>query len=156
MLGVRVLLMDANPGHPTVHERFSLPLRPGLLDSLAGAVSAAGPAIHENVVSGVDVLTAGGDGATNLFLQQDALSALFRELTDRYPLIVVDGSVLQTAGRVLLGETAGAVIVVDAGSTRRQIVSGTLAGLHIGRDRVLGLVLNKRPQYIPRILYRFL
>lgn len=156
MLGGRVLLMDANPGHPAVHERFSLPVRPGLVECLSGGDAEARRAIHENVVPGLDVLTAGGTGHPSLFLQKDALSALFGDLAERYALIVVDGGVLQSAGRTLLDETAGAVIVVDAGSTRRQVVSGTLAGLHIGKDRVLGLVLNKRPQYIPRFLYRFL
>jgi Mrp family chromosome partitioning ATPase len=155
MIGGRVLLVDGNPDHPTAHARFALPLRPGLVDALSGQATGSGLPVHENVVPGLDVLTA-GEGNTNLFLRKEALSSLFREFATTYPLVVVDGSVLQSAGRALLGETAGAIVVVDAGSTRRQVVSGTLASLHIGKDRVLGLVLNKRPQYIPRFLYRFL
>jgi Mrp family chromosome partitioning ATPase len=92
LLGGKVLLVDANPDHPTLHERFSLPLHPGLIDSLGDAAGAKLP-IHENVTPGLDVMTAGGVGPTILFLRKEALASLVEACTSRYPLTVIDGSV---------------------------------------------------------------
>ena len=156
MIAGRVLLVDANLEHPAVHESFRLPMQPGLTDFLSADSKGRSSTVHRDVVPGLDILTAGRTGSSTLFLRQEPMAALFRQVTSEYELTVIDGGALRMAGRSLLAHVAGAVIVVDAGSTRREVVSGTLAGLHIARQQVLGLVLNKRPQYIPRILYRFL
>jgi len=46
-------------------------------------------------------------------------------------------------------------LVVNAKSTRREVVQGALAANPIPVERLLGTVLNQRPDYVPEWLYRW-
>jgi len=46
------------------------------------------------------------------------------------------------------------LLVVDAQSTRREVVRGALDIARLPVGRLLGAVLNRRPQYVPAWAYR--
>jgi Mrp family chromosome partitioning ATPase len=74
-------------------------------------------------------------------------------LRGHYGYLVIDGPLLDDCGP-LSASTDGTLLVVNASRTRREIIKGGLQANPQIRDRMLGVVLNESPRYIPRWLYR--
>jgi protein-tyrosine kinase len=55
-----------------------------------------------------------------------------------------------------MGSADGIIMVVEAERTRSEVVKSTAAVIAEASGHVLGMVLNKRRQYIPRGLYKWL
>lgn len=159
LTGQRVLLVDANLDRPQVHRRFDVPEEPGLSEALESAATAepAEPlATIETAVPNLFVLPCGRAAPAGILYRLPALGRLLDAACRDFDLVVLDGGALQLAGSALVNQVGGILLVIDASRTRREVVSGTLSALSIDRRKIHGAVLNKRPQYIPRWLYRYL
>jgi Mrp family chromosome partitioning ATPase len=74
-------------------------------------------------------------------------------LRTRFAMVILDGPNLGDCG-VLSACTDAGVLVVDAGRTRREIVKASLQSNSLAARKLLGVVLNQKPQFVPRWLYR--
>ena len=74
----------------------------------------------------------------------------------RYDWIVIDGPpVLESPDAAMLAAVAdGVVLVVQAGRTKRPVLTRSVDLLRKAGGRVLGIVLNRRRLEIPEFIYR--
>ena len=154
-LGHRVLAVDANADDPALHLNLKCEPRRGFFDALArGPAEAWQP--QPGPVPRLSVLPAGERSRRALMFAPGALDDFARQMAPRYDLVVFDAPDLTRGGAFLASHCDKSVLVVDASRTRREVIQGALASSGLDRARLLGVVLNKRPLYIPRLFYRFL
>ncbi len=166
--GARVLLVDADLRHPSVHKLFGLPAEPGLVDAVAqhaqarvqatastaegqttGHPGAAGgpaiPAVQPLDVQGLWVLPAGHTPPDpGEVLASSAAGQVLDALRGQWDVVVVDTApVGPVADTLPLAARADAVVVVArAGQTRRSGLQRALESLQPTGGPVVGVVLN--------------
>jgi len=133
-----VLLVDGDLRRPSQHVVFGLEASPGLTDGLDGHVT-----LHR-VTPCLTVLTAGEPTNDPMaVLTSSRMARLLGEARQTYDWVIIDTSpVGLTTDAKLLAETAdGTLFVVRADATPFEVVQRAIAS--IGRERVLGVVLNR-------------
>jgi Mrp family chromosome partitioning ATPase len=156
--GRRVVLVDANPAHPSVHQVFPVKLQPGLAEVLAGAVGLSA-AIQPSGVPGMSILAAGqARGNAGEVFDCDTLGDIVRGLSEDFDLTVFDLPAAVESGPAarLAALLDGVVLVVEAERVRWEVAQRTSELLKRGHVHLLGAVLNKRRQHVPNWLYRTL
>ncbi len=144
-LGSTVIIVDADLRRPRVAEYFGVEGAVGLTTVLLGTVP-----LDEAKLPGptktLDVLPSGAIPPNPAELLTSApMRELVDELSRRYDFVIIDSPpVLNVADASLLAPTVdGAIIVVDAGKTRRTQLAHAAERLTASGGRVLGMVLNK-------------
>ncbi len=86
------------------------------------------------------------------------LRKLFDDLGTRYKFILVDSPPVLpfVDSDIVAGFADSVVIVVEANSTKAEVLDVTINRLKSVDAHIAGLILNKRVFYIPKWLYRFL
>jgi capsular exopolysaccharide synthesis family protein len=138
----RVLLIDADLRHPSVHKLTGLPERPGLSDVLAGTAT-----LDEVMVSlseyRLTVIPAGSPVDRPIELLGSAemrrVVDLLRPQFDRIVFDTPPAAPLADVG-VLAPLADGVLLVVRAGRTQRPAIDRALEDIE--PSRLLGLVLN--------------
>lgn len=89
-------------------------------------------------------------------LTPDSLRASLDAIASGYDWILIDGPpVLESPDAATLGVVAdGIVVVVQAGRTKRPVLSRSVDLMNRAGGRVLGMVLNRRRLEIPEFIYR--
>jgi Mrp family chromosome partitioning ATPase len=149
-----VLVVDCNSASPDLADRLGLMPRWGLSELLAKEVS-RGDAI---VASQVPHLFLLGRGRTTGDLSQPASLALFEEavtgLRSAFDYLILDGGSLDSCPDSLLlaSRVDGVVLVVRAERTGTESLREASSQLKRAGANVLGVVLNRRREYLPRFL----
>lgn len=87
----------------------------------------------------------------------EAVRALFSELRTRFDLVLVDSSpAVLPAGLALSGKVDAVVLVVEADRARWPVALHAREAIERSGGSLLGIVFNKRRQYIPEPLYQLL
>ncbi len=141
----RVLLIDADLRHPSIHTMFGIPNGVGFSDVLMGSKSLA-DALRRHGEIDLYILTAGSsvEGATDL-LGSEKLRGLLRAATEKFEIVLVDSpSAGVYADAISMTPMVDGVIVVtqQARSTDVELrnlleaisyVNGTLAGIVVNQ-----------------------
>lgn len=98
-------------------------------------------------------IPAGQRARVETLFKPEAVDRALSILRQRHGMVIIDAPSLPGCG-ALLRQADGCVLVVNARDTRREIVQGALAANPVPADRLLGVVLNQRPEYVPGWLYR--
>lgn len=137
----RVLLIDADLRHPWVHELFKVPNVTGLNDGIRSDTERKVPIIR--ISAHLSVLTAGRpDPDPMSVLSSDRMRRVLTDAARSFDWVIVDTppvAVLSDA-HLLATLVDTVVLVVRAGST--QFAAMQQAVDAVGRDRILGVVLN--------------
>lgn len=152
----QVVLVDGNVRTPSQHEAFGTELTSGLCEVFQGTVSLAN-AVRPDVAPGLSLLTAGGPVVSPPHvLTIAAVQGITMALNSLFDWVIIDGPPLTTCPEAASLATAagGAVLVVRAEKTRREIVEEALRVLGDSEVDVLGAVLNRRRFHIPEFIYR--
>ena len=140
-LGSRVLLIDADLRHPSVHEALGMSVESGLARYLAGR-DEWWTGIQGEVFPNLAVLAAGFDeGEPADLLAGARMRQLIGEASKAYDYIVIDSPPLlpHLADARILAELAdGVLLTVRGGSTQRDVALRAVSQL----NRVLGIVVN--------------
>jgi polysaccharide biosynthesis transport protein len=140
-LGNRVLLIDADMRHPSVHEALGIVVDSGLASYLAGQGD-WWTGIQNDVFPNLAVLPAGMEAAEPAdLLANPRMGELIAEATKAYDYIVIDSPPLlpHLADPRILAELAdGVLLTVRGGSTQRDVALRAVSQL----NRVLGIVVN--------------
>lgn len=137
----RVLLVDADLRRPSLHDVFQIPNVSGLSDALRAP--AAGKLTLVEVSPTLTLLTAGRPTPDPMqSLVSDRMTRIVREAGERFDWVVVDSPpVAMMPDASLLASMVDAVLlVVGAGATDYRVVQKAVDS--VGRDRILGVVLN--------------
>lgn len=138
----QVLLIDGDLRRPSLHTVFGLPASPGLSEGLAHAND--GQLSLHRVSSRLSVLTAGQSTSDPMgALVSNRMARLVDEARQAFDWVVVDTPPigLLSDASLLSQMVDGAILVVKAGSTPYDLVQRAIVAL--GRDRILGVVLNR-------------
>ena len=156
-----VVLIDANYGHPSVHQIFGLRRAPGLTDALVAGSNGDNsggrkrPAFCHRAQN-LDILPAGSVYvASRKTFRPDAFAQLLELARRDYRFVVVDLPALSAnAGAIhLAGTCDAAVMVVEAERLRWEVARHAEDQLRQARVSLLGVVLNKRRFPIPQWVY---
>jgi capsular exopolysaccharide synthesis family protein len=157
----RVLLVDANlrtpsfVGSPHINRSSH-----GLAELASGKASLTEVIQPAAFISpNLWVITGGGPLPSPSYLfDGDAIEIVLETLRDRYDYVILDGAPIRDySDSCFLGSKVdGTIIVVEAGKTQKETARGTKRQLERYGAKVLGTVLNKKANYIPAFLERFL
>jgi capsular exopolysaccharide synthesis family protein len=141
----RVLLIDADLRHPSLHEVFEVSNRTGLGDLLRSSDDLEKRLVE--LSSHLSVLPAGRPDSTPLAeLTSERFNALLKDAAARFDWIILDTPPLDllSDARLVARVCDGVLFVIAAGSTSYEIVQRCMAEL--GPDRLIGTVLNRAQQ----------
>jgi capsular exopolysaccharide synthesis family protein len=142
--GRRVLLVDADLRDPSVHRLLGLPGSPGLAEYLRAEARDLPVAA---VSSALDLLPAGASNGNPVAgLISERMRLLVQQAVARFDWVLIDTPpVALMPDANLVARLADAVVlVVAAGSTPYRLVERAVEA--VGRERVLGVVLNRAPE----------
>jgi Mrp family chromosome partitioning ATPase len=103
------------------------------------------------------LLSCGSHAAdSTALMNSEVMKARVAELRKEFDYVLIDSPPLNTfSDGVTLGRLVdGAVLVLEAGLTRREAILKVSADLRAAQIKILGAVLNKRTFAIPEALYR--
>ena len=138
----QVLLIDADLRRPSIEAVFGLKPLAGLGDRLTASEDRPVPV--QQVFPRLCILPAGRPTSDPIAtLTSDRMRRLIGEAREMFDWVILDTPpvALLTDANLLSSMTDGAVIVVKAGETRWDLVDRAVQA--IGRDRTLGIVLNR-------------
>ena len=141
----RVLLVDGDLRRPSLHDVFRVPNSTGLSDSLLANHAQGGLAVFE-VAQRMSLLPSGNPMADPTgILTSAAMRRLLEAARARYDWTIVDTPPvgLLSDARHLSDMVDGVLLVVEAGVTQYQEILKAID--IVGRERLLGVVLNRLP-----------
>ncbi len=154
--GERVLVVDGNPRHPTLHRYFAAAESPGLAEVVDGSASRES-SVHATGLPNLSLIPLGRcadrSHAERITEQLGEVVASFGAQYD-YVLVDTDfiGSPFFSPSAV--GQGDGVVLVIRAAKTNRQVATRACDTVRVIGGRILGVVLNRREFPIPDFLYR--
>ena len=137
----RVLLIDADLRRPWVHELLKLPNLSGLNDGIRSGVDRKVPLI--SVSQYLSVLTAGRpDPDPMSVLSSDRMRRVLADAARAFDWVIVDTPPvgMLSDAHLLSSLVDTVVLVIKAGTTPLRAMKQSVEA--IGRDRILGVVLN--------------
>lgn len=137
-----VLLIDADFRRPGVHEVFRLPNNVGLAEGLLTGSTSALPLLE--VSPRLTVLPAGRpDSAPMAGLTSERMRMIVQEAAARFDWVILDTPPvgLISDANLLASLVDGVLLVIGAGWT--DCAAAKRAVGELGRDRILGVVLNR-------------
>lgn len=151
-----VLLVDANVQHPSVAKTFEVEAGPGLLEVIAGSIQPL-EAIRPTRLPALLTLTAGAEsGGKDITIDPAIFREVMQRLVEAYVLVVVDLPACEenTQAIQLASSLDGVLLVVEAERVHTHVAKRVKQQLEQAGAELRGVVLNKRPEYVPGWLYR--
>ena len=148
--GKRVSLIDADLRRPSLHRLLGTTASPGLRDGLTGSVQVRPARISHTLT----FLPAGSPHQNPLeILSSSLLRALIAEQAQRCDWVIFDAPPLAACpdAGVLASLVDGVVLVVRAGHTQLPALESAVQSL--GRDRIVGVILNRSTSSAARAHY---
>lgn len=153
----RVLLMDAESANRSTSLAFQLETRQGLVQALSGEQEVE-TCIHDTHLPSLQVLPSGETNGKLLPAVRDpsGLQGLLDSLRDRYTVIVVDlpSAADHLAGMAFSTVTDGVLLVVESERSEVDSTRQITESFASVEANILGIILNKRRQHIPRWFHR--
>ena len=137
-----VLLIDADLRRPSLSEVFQVPNSAGLMEGLTSHEDQQLPLVK--ISSFLTLLTAGRPSPDPMrALSSERMRRILQEAAARYDWVIIDTPpvAMLPDANLLASMVDGAVLVVRAASTPYRLVQKAVHAL--GRDRILGVVLNR-------------
>lgn len=143
--GRRVIIVDADLRRPVQHRIFELPNGQGLTTALLDLRTPVIQHVQATGVPGLQVMTSGAIPPNPAeLLGSQRLSDLLAGLEQEVDTVILDSPPVLTVADalVLAPQVHGVLLVVEAGSTRREMLRKAAEALAHAEARVLGIALN--------------
>jgi polysaccharide biosynthesis transport protein len=145
LLGMKVLLIDADLRNPSAHRVLKRDAERGLTNYLVGGAIAP-DVLQETDISNLSFLGTGPlpPNPAELLAGQN-MARLLASASENFDIVIIDAPpVLGLADAPLLASiAAGTLLVLGAGESRRGVGKVALKRLHFARAQMVGVVLNK-------------
>jgi len=150
--GVKVAVVDCDFKRPGISAACRVQGKAGIEEVLANLAPLVDCGVYSKRDNFAVFTIKARPGETTELLSPAAVERVIMELESLFDVVLIDTSpVLSTAEPLVLGaHTGGVVLVVKANSTQRESVLYAQGRLEQAGCRLLGLVLNARPSYVPR------
>jgi len=154
----RVLLVDTDSRKGTLHERFQVPAKPGLMEVLSQGLNWEG-VVQPTKVPNLFLMPQGGfaHNASELYISGVTKSFL-QAASAKYDYVILDTVPVMAADDVtsLAPHADGVLFVIRAEFTSARLAQAALDSLYQRQAHVLGLVFNAaRPSYEEYYYYRY-
>lgn len=152
--GNRVLLVDWNTGAPILHTMFSIDEAPGLLQFLSDRQSLH-ECLRETAYPGLWLMPYGTQACERCeTFRRDVISQHIATMRESFDYVVFDGhSLIGTSTAILADRFDGVLLAVEAERTKWEVVQDSSEKIRNMGGSIIGMVLNQRRFYIPKILY---
>jgi capsular exopolysaccharide synthesis family protein len=155
----KILLIDANLRTPALDGVFNEDTQhaEGLSDVVCADV-AVESAIYQTNFPNLFLLPVGKSHSSPSYLfDGDPIAKLLNDLRERFDFIIIDGAPLDgySESFFLASKVDGVILVVESERTKKQVVKKIKKELEWGPVNLLGIVLNKKKNYLPPFLDRF-
>jgi len=153
----KVLLVDGNFQSPKIHSLFNISSDPGLSDLLV-AKTAYDEAVRKTEYENLDIIPIGSELPNILDVLTSRefnleLSSL-KETSDNDYVIFDGHSLFGTSDASVVSRFFdGIILVVECEKTRWEVVQLAKEKLTKAGGNIIGVVMNKRKYYIPKVLY---
>ena len=143
--GKKVVLIDADLYHPSLHTRLGLDNQLGLTDILTK--NAEWQDVMRNF-GGITIMTSGTPTTSSaMLLESDRMTKLLDQLQGQFDLIIVDGPPLFIEDSLIMASKAGGVLlVIRQAATITASARAVLDQLDLTGAHVLGVALNRVPR----------
>ncbi|MEA3345710.1 MAG: polysaccharide biosynthesis tyrosine autokinase [Chloroflexota bacterium] len=144
--GQRVILVDCDLRRPTLHRIFGLSNESGLTSALFNDDSDVDRWLQPTEVDNLSVLTSGPlPPNPSELLGSQRMEEMVKELKARADVILFDSppSLAVTDAAVLANQVDGTILVIDAGTTRREPAQRAKYDLDNVGGNILGATLNR-------------
>ena len=143
--GRKVLLIDADMRHPSIHKFFTMPPMPGLSDAITGATSLP-DVIRPTEIPNLSIITAGTTPPNPASLLG---SKIFKDtlegLREEFQHIIIDTppTLGMPDSRILSPVIDAAILVLKYQSTSREAARAARLMLSQVHTKLIGIVLNQ-------------
>lgn len=150
----RVLLIDGNTHSPQLHSLFGTECSPGLSDLRTDEMDLS-TLFRETVYSRLTLVTLGDTKGSDNAVENNIRLLNSFGLREHFDYIIVDGhSALGSSHVSLVAQYFdGMVLAVECEKTKWEVVQQVKDKIEQVGGKVIGVVLNKRKYYIPRLFY---
>lgn len=141
--GNKVLLVDCDMRKPSIHKKFKISNMSGTAELLLRKESFEDVANFYN--ENLTIITAGKIPPNpSEMLSSRAMAAFIKEMKKEFKYIILDTPPLQavTDAQVLSTKSDGVLLVVRAGSTKREMVLNSVDLIKKVHGKIIGTVLN--------------
>lgn len=142
-MGKRTLLIDSDMRNPTIHRMFSIPVKNGLSEILAGLTDNI--SVSKTDIENLSVLTAGKIPPNPAELLSSArMDKLLDFVKDHYDCVFVDTPPINlvTDSTVFAQKVTGYILVIKTDTTNTHDVKTMVNSLQQIDANILGFVLN--------------
>jgi protein-tyrosine kinase len=157
----KILLVDANLRTPALDEVFDQGQGHKLL-GLSDQVLSEAPldqTIYQTDIPNLFFMPSGSQVTSPSYMfDNEPISAMLSALREKFDFVIFDGSPLRdySESSFLAGKVDGVILVAEAERTKIEVARKIRKDLEATGVRILGVVLNKKRNYIPEYLERFL
>ena len=144
LAGKKVVIIDADMRKPRVHKVFGLSNEKGLSTLIVGEHS-MDEVVNKNVYEGLDVVTAGiiPPNPAEL-LESSRIIDIIKNFSEKYDFVIIDTPPLTPVSdaAILAPLTDGMIIILDIGTTPRDVFKSVVQGIAKPGISILGTVVN--------------
>lgn len=152
----KTLLIEGNLRNPAIQAYFDLPKSYGLTDVILKDVPLNKTA-QITPIPNLHIMGAGSGGLGFLpFDKIENIKGLLKEAKKEYNFIIFDAPpVLESPETALISRQFDSILlIIEANRTVRSDVERTKQEIIESGGKILGIVLNRKKQYIPTKIYR--
>jgi len=152
VMNKRTLLVDADMRHPSLDIQFGFKADYGLTDLIVDSKS-IDECIHKTEVENLNILPCGTKPPNPAALiASQKFKDLIEKLKERFDLVLFDSSPIYPVAdaSLLSANVDAAILVIQAGSTRRGIVQRAVDILKESNVKILGTILNQVEEELPQ------
>ncbi len=145
------LLIDCDLRRPMIYKLFGLPQEKGLVDVLLGK-NKLKSVIKKSFISNLSILTGGELSSTpSEILNLPNLKDFFTEIKFYFDTIIIDSppTIPVSDTLILSTEVDGAIIIIKAGKTPRELIKRATDLMRDSGINILGIILNNVKDVLP-------
>lgn len=147
----KTILVDCDLRRPRVHQLFGIPKEEGVADVLMGTRK-LDTCFKPTPIENLRLLTSGGviENPTEL-MNSPRLRDLFSEIKFYFDTVIVDSPpvIPVTDALILSSEMDGALMVVKAGETHKEVVRRAVDLMRNAGLNILGVIVNNQKGVLP-------
>ncbi|MBR2100529.1 MAG: CpsD/CapB family tyrosine-protein kinase [Eubacterium sp.] len=142
-MGKKTLLIDSDMRNPTMHRMFSIPVKNGLSEILAGLTDNI--SVSKTGIENLSVLTAGKIPPNPAeLLSSSRMDKLLDFVREHYDYVFIDTPPINivTDSTLFAQKVTGYILIVKSDTTNITDVKATVSGLEQIEANILGFILN--------------
>ncbi len=147
----KTILVDCDLRRPRIHQLFNLSKEDGVADVLLGRKK-LDTCFKQSPLENLKILTSGGivDNPTELF-NSSKMKDLFSEIKFYFDAVIVDSPPINpvTDALILAPEMDGALVVIKAGQTPKEVVRRAVDLMRNTGLNILGVIINNMKGVLP-------